>query len=98
MATLIVHPATADRPQSTEFTLQVKDLSLKEGNTRFHNDPKVALEVELQPGDRESQVTKIRRLKLLDSRFSFAGAGVLHSREGLPSLDLQGEVHPRAAA
>ncbi|MGD9949576.1 MAG: hypothetical protein AB7U29_14015 [Desulfobulbus sp.] len=96
-AALVLHPASADRLQSTEFSLRVKDLSIREGKKLLYDDPQMVLDLELQPGNKDGRTTKITRLAVQSSRFSFAGAGLSHNRKIPPLLDLQGELNPRAA-
>ncbi|MGE4558991.1 MAG: hypothetical protein AB7E77_02215 [Desulfobulbus sp.] len=97
-AALIMHPAFADRPQSTQFSMTVQDLSIKQGSNPLYDDPKVVLDLELQPAEGDATTTKIPRLTVHSSLFSFSGAGLAHRRETTPLLDLQGALHPRTAA
>ncbi|MDD2463192.1 MAG: hypothetical protein PHI97_04285 [Desulfobulbus sp.] len=93
---LFLHPPSAERSEAIEFSLGVKDLAIKKGKKILYTDPRIQLDVALQPGNGDAQTAKITRLAVESSPFSFSGAGLVHNRQAPPLLELQGELHPGA--
>ena len=98
-AILTVSPKSEkNEPQTTDLSIQVTDLSLHEGKTLYATDPKLSLELQLQAAGREQQAIKIARLAVQSSLFSYSGAGLAHTRQTPPLLDLKGQLQPSVAA